>query len=80
MRDVSVHLSDTVGDGVSRLATAIGRSPDWVIERALTAYLAGEGADLLAAAKGDSEFAEGEAEDFDDVLADLAAIVHGKAA
>ena len=78
--ELSIRLPDTLRDGILRLAEAAGRSPDWMIERAVMAYLAGEGADILAAAKGDAEFAAGESEDFDDVLADLKTIVRGKAA
>lgn len=78
--ELSIRLPDRLREGILHLAKAAGQSPDQVIERAVLSYLAGEGADILAAAKGDAEFAAGNSEDFDAVLSDLESIVRGKAA
>jgi predicted transcriptional regulator len=62
------------------VATAAGCDRERLVRRALTQYLEGEGADILAAAKGDAEFAQGDSSDFEEVLSEMEAIVRGRAA
>jgi predicted transcriptional regulator len=62
--------ADILAD-VERIAQVSERTRSWVIVRALKAYLASEGADILAAAKGREEIAQGRSHDLDDVLDEL---------
>jgi predicted transcriptional regulator len=56
---------------IERIAHLAERSRSWVIVRAMKAYLAAEGRDILAAAEGRDEIARGESADLDDVLDEL---------
>jgi len=62
--------TDILGD-IERIAQVSERTRSWVIVRALKAYLASEGADVLAAANGRDEIAQGRSHDLDDVLDEL---------
>lgn len=56
---------------IERIAQLSERSRSWVIVRAMKAYLAAEGRDILAAAEGRDEIARGESTDLDDLLDEL---------
>lgn len=56
---------------IERIAQLSERSRSWVIVRAMKAYLAAEGRDILAAAEGRDEIARGESADLDDLLDEL---------
>jgi predicted transcriptional regulator len=56
---------------IERIANVTERSRSWVIVRAMKAYLAAEGRDILDAAKGRDEIARGEAADLDEALDEL---------
>jgi predicted transcriptional regulator len=62
--------ADILAD-IERIARVSDRTRSWVIVRALKAYLASEGADVLAVAKGRDEIAQGQSHDLDDVLDEL---------
>jgi predicted transcriptional regulator len=49
---ISAHVPSDLAQEVDRIASAIQRSPDWVIARALSYYCRDEGADILADAEG----------------------------
>lgn len=70
---------DILGD-IEKIADASDRTRSWVIVRALKAYLAGEGADILAIVKGREQIAAGDVHDMDDVIREIEAIVNSKAA
>ncbi len=70
---------DVLGD-LEKIASASDRTRSWVIVRALKAYLAGEGADILAIVKGREQIAAGDVHDMDDVIREIEAIVNSKAA
>lgn len=65
---------------IETIARTCNRTRSWVIVRALKAYLAAEGADVLAVVKAREEFAAGLTHDIEDVLAEVDAILEGKAA
>lgn len=71
--------ADVLGD-IEKIAAASDRTRSWVIVRALRAYLAGEGSDILAIVKGREEIAAGDVHDMDDVIKEIEAIVNPKAA
>jgi len=71
--------ADILAD-VETIATASDRTRSWVIVRALKAYLAGEGSDILAIVEGRKEIAAGDVHDMDDVIKEIEAIVKSKAA
>lgn len=56
---------------IERIAQLSEHSRSWVIVRAMKAYLAAEGRDILAAAEGRDEIARGESADLDDLLDEL---------
>jgi predicted transcriptional regulator len=62
--------SDILSD-IERIANITERSRSWVIVRAMKAYLAMEGKDILDAAEGRDEIARGKAADLDEVLDEL---------
>jgi predicted transcriptional regulator len=62
--------TDILAD-IERIAQASERTRSWVIVRAMKAYLASEGADILAVAKGREEIAQGLSHDLDNVLDEL---------
>ncbi len=65
---------------IQKIADACDRTRSWVMVRALRAYLAGEGADILAVVKGRGQAAEGDVRDMEDVLSEIEAIVRPKVA
>ncbi len=71
--------ADVLAD-VETIATASERTRSWVIVRALKAYLASEGSDILAVVKGREDITVGDAHDMDDVIKEIEAIVNPKAA
>ncbi|KPF58393.1 MAG: ribbon-helix-helix domain-containing protein [Alphaproteobacteria bacterium] len=82
------HLSDPItlrlpldllGE-IEAVAGACERSRSWVMVRALKAYMAQEGREILEIAQARRAIADGEGTDADDVLAELNAIIKGAAA
>ncbi|AOG10879.1 CopG family ribbon-helix-helix protein [Agrobacterium sp. RAC06] len=82
------HLSDPItlrlpldllGE-IEAVAGARERSRSWVMVRALKAYMAQEGREILEIAQAPRAIADGEVTDADDVLAELNAIIKGAAA
>lgn len=62
--------ADVLAD-VERIAETTERSRSWVIVRALKAYLAAEGGEILAVAKGRRQIEQGASHALDHVLDDL---------
>ncbi|PZA11213.1 CopG family transcriptional regulator [Rhodopseudomonas palustris] len=77
---LTIRLPMDVLDDIEKIAAASDRKRSWVIVRALKAYLAGEGSDILAIIKGREQIAAGGAHDMDDVIREIEAIVNSKAA
>lgn len=77
MTDIATRIPDNVLADIERIAAATGRSGSWIIVRALRTYLLNEGAHILAAAEGRRQIADGDYEDFDDVISDLDRIIGG---
>ena len=83
-----VELSDPIAlrvpvdllSDIEKIAGAADRTRSWVMVRAIRLYLAGEGAQILKVAEGLQQLDNGEAEDMDDVIADIEQIVRGNAA
>lgn len=83
-----VELSDPIAlrvpvdllSDIEKIAGAADRTRSWVMVRAIKLYLAGEGAQILKVAEGLQQLDNGEAEDMDDVIADIEQIVRGNAA
>ncbi len=65
---------------IEAIAKTCNRTRSWVIVRALKAYLMAEGGDVLNVVKAREQFAAGGGRDLDDVLAEIDAIIEGKAA
>lgn len=77
---ITLRLPVEVLRDIEAVAIACDRSRSWVMVRALRQYLADEGADILAFMQGRKEFEEGKSFDLETVLAEVDAIVKGKAA
>jgi predicted transcriptional regulator len=77
---ITLRLPVEVLRDIETIAAASDRTRSWVMVRALRHYLAGEGADVLAAVAGRREIAEGRSHDFGDVVAEIEAIAKGEAA
>ncbi|WP_441277189.1 CopG family ribbon-helix-helix protein [Tardiphaga sp. 172_B4_N1_3] len=77
---LTLRLPLDVQEDIEKIAVASDRNRSWVIVRALKAYLAGEGADILAIIKGREQIATGDVHDMDDVIREIEAIVKSKAA
>jgi predicted transcriptional regulator len=77
---LTLRLPLDVLEAVEKIAASSDRTRSWVIVRALKAYLAGEGADILAIVKGREQIATGDVHDIDDVIREIEAIVNSKAA
>lgn len=77
---VTLRLPVDVLRDIEAIASACERTRSWVIVRALRAYLADEGRDILSAIEGRREIEAGGGHDFDAVLAEIRAIVKGRAA
>ncbi|PYB76883.1 CopG family ribbon-helix-helix protein [Rhizobium wuzhouense] len=65
---------------VEAVAQACERSRSWIMVRALKAYMAQEGREILELAQAREAVANGEGIDAEDVLAELDAIIKGAAA
>ncbi len=65
---------------VEAVARACERSRSWIMVRALKAYMAQEGREILELAESREAVANGEGIDSEDVLAELDAIIKGAAA
>lgn len=76
---ITLRLPVDVLADVERIAAGAERSRSWVMVRALRHYLAtgSEGGDCLAILRGREEIAANGGHDFDDVMAELQAIVDG---
>ena len=61
---------DVLGE-IETIAEVTDRTRSWVIVRALKAYLAAEGSDVIEAAKGRAEIAQGLSHDLATVLDEL---------
>lgn len=77
---LTLRLPLDVLEDIEKIAAASDRTRSWVIVRALKAYLAGEGADILAIVKGREQIVAGDVHDMDDVIREIEAIVNSKAA
>jgi predicted transcriptional regulator len=77
---LTLRLPADILANVEIIAAASDRTRSWVIVRALKAYLAGEGSDILAIVKGREEIGAGDAHDMDDIIKEIEAIVNSKAA
>lgn len=65
---------------IEAVAHACERSRSWIMVRALKAYMAQEGREILELAEAREAVANGEGIDAEDVLAELDAIIKGAAA
>jgi predicted transcriptional regulator len=65
---------------VEAVARACERSRSWIMVRAMKAYMAQEGREILELAEARKAVANGEGIDAEDVLAELDAIIKGAAA
>ncbi|MDB5552846.1 MAG: hypothetical protein JWL86_2830 [Rhizobium sp.] len=77
---LTMRLPMDVLRDIEVIAKAADRSRSWVIVRALKYYLGGEGLEILENVKAREELAAGLGHDLDDVLAEIDAIIEGKAA
>lgn len=59
--------SDILAD-IEKVAASCERSRSWVMVRAMKAYLAAEGADILAIEKGREQIEAGQSHDLEEVL------------
>lgn len=83
-RDLSDPLTlrlprDLLAD-IEQIARACDRSRSWVIVRALKAYLAAEGGEVLDIARARDELADGGGVDGDALIAEIEALVKERAA
>lgn len=83
-RDLSDPLTlrlprDLLAD-IEQIARACDRSRSWVIVRALKAYLAAEGGEVLDIARARAELADGGGVDGDALIAEIEALVKERAA
>lgn len=77
---ITLRLPADVLTDIETIAALSDRTRTWVMVRALRHYLTGEGAQILAAARGLTQLREGEAENLDDVIREVEHIVRGDAA
>lgn len=77
---IAIRLPVDVLSDIEAIAETTERTRSWVMVRAMRQYLLREGAEILAVRRGRDQIANGESEDFDDVIRDLEAIVAGRAA
>lgn len=77
---ITLRLPSDVLAAIEEIAETCERSRSWVMVRALKAYLASEGADILAVRKGRAEVKRGEAGDMEETLKELEEIARGNAA
>lgn len=72
---VSLRLQARLVAEFDKVAKLLDRDRTWVMQRALSQYMAGEGAELLEEAEGLAELDRGESADLDDVLEKAEAII-----
>lgn len=72
---VSLRLPTPLVAEFDRIAAALDRDRTWVMQKALSQYLAGEGAEILRDAQGIDELDRGESVDLDEVLEKARTIV-----
>jgi predicted transcriptional regulator len=68
---IALRVPKDILSDIERIADVTERTRSWVMVRALKAYLASEGRDILAVARGRKQIAEGHSRDLDDVLDEL---------
>jgi predicted transcriptional regulator len=72
---ISLRLPAQLVAEFDRVAQLLDRDRTWVMQRALSQYLQGEGAELLEEAEGLAQLDRGEGADLDDVLERAEAII-----
>ncbi|TBF25067.1 CopG family ribbon-helix-helix protein [Rhizobium leguminosarum] len=72
---VSLRLPTSLVSEFDRIAAILERDRTWVMQKALSQYLAIEGAEILADARGLDELDRGDSVDLEDVLEKARAIV-----
>ncbi len=72
---VSLRLPTPLVAEFDRIAAILDRDRTWVMQKALSQYLAGEGAEILRDAQGIDELDRGESVDLEDVLEKARTIV-----
>ncbi|MGO7176109.1 CopG family ribbon-helix-helix protein [Rhizobium ruizarguesonis] len=72
---VSLRLPTSLVSQFDRIAAILERDRTWVMQKALSQYLAIEGAEILADAQGLDELDRGDSVDLEDVLEKARAIV-----
>ena len=77
---ITMRLPRDLLSDIETIAKTCDRTRSWVIVRALKAYLAAEGGDVLGVLKAREEYAAGLTYDLEDILAEVDAILEGKAA
>ncbi|RFZ87841.1 ribbon-helix-helix protein, CopG family [Shinella sp. WSJ-2] len=77
---ITLRLPNDVLDAIETVARISGRSRSWVMVRAMKAYLAAEGQDILDLDAARRAAAEEGATGLDDLLADLDRTLPGDAA
>ena len=75
-----IRLPPELLSQVETIAATCERTPDWVVQRALRFYLAGEGSDILAVGRGLQQADAGDLHDMTDMLDDADASLRGDAA
>ncbi|MFI0847284.1 CopG family ribbon-helix-helix protein [Mesorhizobium sp. IMUNJ 23232] len=68
---VTLRLPRDLLAEIEAIAEITERSRSWVMVRAMKAYMASEGRDILHAAEGQRQIAEGDSYDLNDVLDEL---------
>ncbi|TBY02068.1 CopG family ribbon-helix-helix protein [Rhizobium laguerreae] len=71
---VSLRLPTSLVSEFDRIAAILERDRTWVMQKALSQYLATEGAEILADAQGLDELDRGDSVDLEDVLEKARAI------
>ncbi|MGD9478215.1 CopG family ribbon-helix-helix protein [Shinella sp. G-2] len=77
---IALRLPSDVLAGIEAIARVSGRSRSWVMVRAMKAYLAGEGQEVLEIDQARQAAAQDGAVALDDLLADLDDSLPGNAA
>jgi predicted transcriptional regulator len=77
---LTMRLPKDVLAEMEQIAAICERSRSWVFVRALKAYLALEGREILDVAKARNQMDAGDAHDLDDVMTEVDAIIKGAAA
>ncbi|BCB22406.1 ribbon-helix-helix protein, CopG family [Bosea sp. ANAM02] len=72
---VSLRLPTPLVAEFDRIAATLDRDRTWVMQKALSQYLAGEGTEIIQDAQGIDELDRGESVDLEDVLEKARTIV-----